>query len=122
MFVKLSKEQPSQLFTRSILYSCLNASPLRQFRKVTDIAIPHNSLEKLINNFFISGNYSCLAAKFQLHRSIGFHLVQSYVPTILIVIVSWVSFWMDVEHVPVSLDTLCFGLQKELYECQCLFY
>ena len=49
---------------------------------------------------WISGNYSCLAAKFLLHRSIGFHLVQSYVPTILIVIVSWVSFWMDVEHVP----------------------
>ena len=46
------------------------------------------------------GNYSCLAAKFELHRSIGFHLVQSYIPTILIVIVSWVSFWMDVEHVP----------------------
>ena len=49
---------------------------------------------------FISGNYSCLAAKFHLHRSIGFHLVQSYIPTILFVIVSWVSFWMDVEHVP----------------------
>lgn len=48
----------------------------------------------------VMGNYSCLAAKFQLHRSIGFHLVQSYIPTILIVIVSWVSFWMDVEHVP----------------------
>lgn len=47
-----------------------------------------------------AGNYSCLAAKFKLHRSVGFHLVQSYIPTILIVIVSWVSFWMDVEHVP----------------------
>ena len=47
-----------------------------------------------------AGNYSCLAAKFHLHRSIGFHLVQSYIPTILFVIVSWVSFWMDVEHVP----------------------
>jgi len=48
----------------------------------------------------VLGNYSCLAAKFHLHRSIGFHLVQSYIPTILFVIVSWVSFWMDVEHVP----------------------
>ena len=26
--------------------------------------------------------------------------MQSYIPTILFVIVSWVSFWMDVEHVP----------------------
>ena len=52
------------------------------------------------HRIFFLGNYSCLAAKFNLHRSIGFHLVQSYIPTILFVIVSWVSFWMDVEHVP----------------------
>ncbi|CAG7830019.1 unnamed protein product, partial [Allacma fusca] len=30
----------------------------------------------------------------------GFHLVQSYLPTILMVIISWVSFWMDVNSVP----------------------
>ena len=52
------------------------------------------------HRIFFLGNYSCLAAKFNLFRSIGFHLVQSYIPTILFVIVSWVSFWMDVEHVP----------------------
>ena len=46
------------------------------------------------------GNYSCLVAKFHLHRSIGFHLIQSYLPSILIVGISWVSFWMDVDCVP----------------------
>ncbi|XP_040582791.1 glycine receptor subunit beta-type 4-like [Lepeophtheirus salmonis] len=46
------------------------------------------------------GNYSCLVAKFHLSRSLGFHMVQSYVPTILIVVISWVSFWMDVDSVP----------------------
>jgi len=30
----------------------------------------------------------------------GFHLVQSYLPTILMVVISWVSFWMDVNSVP----------------------
>ena len=49
---------------------------------------------------FISGNYSCLVAEFHLHRSIGFHLIQSYLPSILIVCISWVSFWMDVDCVP----------------------
>lgn len=39
-------------------------------------------------------------AKFHLHRSIGFHLIQSYLPSILIVAISWVSFWMDVDCVP----------------------
>ncbi|XP_047736996.1 glycine receptor subunit alpha-4-like [Hyalella azteca] len=46
------------------------------------------------------GNYSCLVAEFHLQRSVGFHLVQSYLPTILIVAISWVSFWMDVDSVP----------------------
>lgn len=39
-------------------------------------------------------------AEFFLSRSVGFHLVQSYLPTILIVVISWVSFWMDVNSVP----------------------
>jgi Neurotransmitter-gated ion-channel transmembrane region len=39
-------------------------------------------------------------AEFYLSRSVGFHLVQSYLPTILIVVISWVSFWMDVNSVP----------------------
>ena len=47
-----------------------------------------------------TGNYSCLAAEFHLHRSIGFHLIQSYLPSTLIVGISWVSFWMDVDCVP----------------------
>ena len=50
--------------------------------------------------FLSSGNYSCLVAEFHLHRSIGFHLIQSYLPSILIVSISWVSFWMDVDCVP----------------------
>lgn len=49
---------------------------------------------------FQIGNYSCLVAEFHLRRSVGFHLVQSYLPTILIVVISWVSFWMDVDSVP----------------------
>ncbi|XP_067009760.2 glycine receptor subunit alpha-3 [Anabrus simplex] len=49
---------------------------------------------------FQIGNYSCLVAEFHLSRSVGFHLVQSYLPTILIVVISWVSFWMDVDSVP----------------------
>jgi len=31
---------------------------------------------------------------------VGFHLVQSYLPTMLIVVISWVSFWMDGDSVP----------------------
>ena len=53
-----------------------------------------------ISHVLFTGNYSCLVAEFHLHRSIGFHLIQSYLPSILIVSISWVSFWMDVDCVP----------------------
>jgi len=35
-----------------------------------------------------------------MQRAIGYHLVQSYLPSILVVVISWVSFWLDVEAIP----------------------
>ena len=35
-----------------------------------------------------------------MKRSVSFHLIQSYLPSILIVAISWVSFWMDLDSVP----------------------
>ena len=46
------------------------------------------------------GEYSCLKAEFHLQRSLGYHMVQSYLPTVLIVVISWVSFWLDVDAIP----------------------
>ncbi|XP_076356402.1 glycine receptor subunit alpha-2-like isoform X1 [Tachypleus tridentatus] len=54
----------------------------------------------LCSEKFHIGEYSCLKSEFNLQRSIGYHLVQSYLPTILIVVISWVSFWLDVEAIP----------------------
>ncbi|CAM1292198.1 GLRA3 (predicted) [Pycnogonum litorale] len=50
-------------------------------------------------NFQI-GEYSCLKAEFFLQRNIGYHLVQNYLPTILIVVISWVSFFLGVDAIP----------------------
>ncbi|KAG1674379.1 Glutamate-gated chloride channel [Nymphon striatum] len=44
--------------------------------------------------------YSCLRAELHLKRSIGFYLVQKYFPTMLIVFISWISFWLDVNAIP----------------------
>ena len=52
-----------------------------------------------MNDYNSIGNYSCLLGQLHLQRSLGFHMVQSYLPTILIVVISWVSFWMDVDSV-----------------------
>ncbi|CAI4228699.1 unnamed protein product [Auanema sp. JU1783] len=75
----------------------------------------------LMPGSFKIDEFSCLAGKMYLARSIGYNLVQSYIPTGLIVMISWVSFWIDRRAVParvtlsfttlVSLTTLGNGLR-----------
>ena len=48
----------------------------------------------------ILGTWSCVTAEFFVKREITHHVMQSYVPTTLIVVISWFSFWLDVEAVP----------------------
>ncbi|ELU16044.1 hypothetical protein CAPTEDRAFT_3682 [Capitella teleta] len=54
------------------------------------------------------GAFPCLEIRFVLRRDIGYFLIQVYVPSILIVILSWVSFWINIEATParVSLGLL----------------
>lgn len=49
---------------------------------------------------YTAGQYPCLEVRFVLRRDIGFFLIQVYVPSILIVILSWVSFWINIESSP----------------------
>uniref|UniRef100_A0A1I8IZC4 Glycine receptor subunit alphaZ1 n=3 Tax=Macrostomum lignano TaxID=282301 RepID=A0A1I8IZC4_9PLAT len=53
---------------------------------------------------YLTGNYSYLIATFYLNRKSGFYLIQTYIPSILIVILSWVSFWIDVRAVPARIS------------------
>ncbi|KAJ1529931.1 hypothetical protein ONE63_006659 [Megalurothrips usitatus] len=46
------------------------------------------------------GNYSRLRVDFQLKREVGHYIMDYYVPSILLVVVSWVSFWLDPNAVP----------------------
>ncbi|CAB3401933.1 unnamed protein product [Caenorhabditis bovis] len=57
-------------------------------------------LYTLTHNSSRIGDFSCLLGMLKLKRAIGFHLVQSYIPTGLIVAISWVSFWIDRRAVP----------------------
>lgn len=47
-----------------------------------------------------TGNYSCLLAKFAISRRLGSYLVTTYIPNILIIMVSWLSFWVSVDAAP----------------------
>ena len=44
---------------------------------------------------FYLGNYSRLACDIQFVRSMGYYLIQIYIPSSLIVVISWVSFWLN---------------------------
>ncbi|XP_013386521.1 glycine receptor subunit alpha-2-like [Lingula anatina] len=49
---------------------------------------------------YTAGAFPCLQIDFLLKRDIGFYMIQVYIPSILIVILSWVSFWIDIDAVP----------------------
>ena len=47
-----------------------------------------------------SGAFSCLEIQFILTRDVGYFIIQVYLPSLLVVILSWVSFWINVEASP----------------------
>ncbi|CAF0842138.1 unnamed protein product [Adineta steineri] len=47
--------------------------------------------------YLATGTYQRLSLSFILQRNIGYFLFQTYLPSILIVILSWVSFWINHE-------------------------
>ena len=44
-----------------------------------------------------TGVYRRLSISFNLQRNIGYFIFQTYLPSILIVMLSWVSFWINHE-------------------------
>lgn len=50
--------------------------------------------------FFPTGWYNRLFINFALRRHIFFFVLQSYFPAMLMVMLSWVSFWIDRRAVP----------------------
>ncbi|VDQ02049.1 unnamed protein product [Trichobilharzia regenti] len=47
-----------------------------------------------------TGQYACLKATFELQRQLGSYLATTYVPNVLIIMVSWLSFWVNVDSAP----------------------
>jgi hypothetical protein len=53
---------------------------------------------------FISVTYTCIMLELDLTRKFGYYITQIYIPSMLIVILSWVSFWLDKEAVPARIS------------------
>ncbi|KPP66645.1 hypothetical protein Z043_114832, partial [Scleropages formosus] len=55
--------------------------------------INYKTLSKKV--VFTTGSYPRLSLSFKLKRNIGYFILQTYMPSILITILSWVSFWIN---------------------------
>jgi hypothetical protein len=44
---------------------------------------------------FLKGYYTCVEVIFTLRRQVGFYMMGVYAPTLLIVVLSWLSFWIN---------------------------
>merc|ERR1712038_1932715 len=49
---------------------------------------------------YSTGNFTCLEVVFKFRRHLGYYLFHTYLPTCLIVMMSWISFWIKPEAVP----------------------
>ncbi len=54
----------------------------------------------LFNSLFFLGEYSCLSVDLVFKRQFSYYLITIYVPGCMLVVVSWVSFWLDPHAVP----------------------
>ncbi|XP_069700272.1 pH-sensitive chloride channel 2-like [Periplaneta americana] len=85
---------------------------LTEYRLVnlrSNFSVSNSSLTQDISTTFgvhskyygkFGGNYSALTVRFELAREVGHYIMDYFVPSILLVVVSWVSFWLDPNAVP----------------------
>ncbi|XP_012280463.1 glutamate-gated chloride channel isoform X1 [Orussus abietinus] len=71
---------------------------------VKNLHLPRFTLEKFFTDYCNSktntGEYSCLKVDLFFKREFSYYLIQIYIPCCMLVIVSWVSFWLDQSAVP----------------------
>ncbi|XP_069688590.1 glutamate-gated chloride channel isoform X1 [Periplaneta americana] len=71
---------------------------------VKNLHLPRFTLEKFLTDYCNSktntGEYSCLKVDLLFKREFSYYLIQIYIPCCMLVIVSWVSFWLDQNAIP----------------------
>ncbi|EJD74807.1 CBR-AVR-14 protein [Loa loa] len=89
--------------TDDIKYEWKLTNPIQQKEGLRQ-SLPSFELQDVLTDYCTSktntGEYSCLRTKMILRREFSYYLVQLYIPSLMLVIVSWVSFWLDKDSVP----------------------
>ncbi|KAA8595354.1 hypothetical protein FQN60_012489 [Etheostoma spectabile] len=69
-----------------------NGNVLYSIRKMDQSKWPRASRSR--------SKFTCIEVRFHLERQMGYYLIQMYIPSLLIVILSWVSFWINMDAAP----------------------
>ncbi|KHJ93511.1 Neurotransmitter-gated ion-channel transmembrane region [Oesophagostomum dentatum] len=89
--------------TDDIVYHWRHGIPV-EYHPMLNTSLPNFSLEPVetarCSSSTTTGEYSCIQAIFTMKRMFSYYLAQVYVPSTLLVVVSWVSFWLDRSAVP----------------------
>ncbi|KJH49296.1 Cation transporter family protein [Dictyocaulus viviparus] len=75
--------------------------------KLNDMAITHTRYEKCAGPYPMfrgSAYWSCLRAFIVMKRLVLFHIIQTYIPTGMLVSISWMSFWLDPRASPARIS------------------
>lgn len=80
------------MFVSTELCSCVIT-----YYNISIICIDCNSF---YYRFIFTGTYTHLVAKFVFRRRLAYSFIQIYSPTFLIVVLSWLSFWISKDAVP----------------------
>ncbi|WKX89730.1 hypothetical protein Q1695_008960 [Nippostrongylus brasiliensis] len=89
--------------TQDIKYEWKATNPVQQKDGLRQ-SLPSFELQDVVTKYCTSktntGEYSCLRTQMVLRREFSYYLLQLYIPSFMLVIVSWVSFWLDKDSVP----------------------
>ena len=58
------------------------------------------TIEDSILYTLFAGIFSSLTVKFHMKRRVGFFIIETYIPSCIIVALSWISFWIPPDSVP----------------------
>ncbi|ETN78354.1 Neurotransmitter-gated ion-channel ligand binding domain protein [Necator americanus] len=95
--------------------------------KLNDMTITRTRYEKCAGPYPMfrgSARWSCIRAFIVMKRLVLFHIIQTYVPTGMLVLISWMSFWLDPRASParitltitslLTLTTMSNGARQDL--------
>ena len=89
---------------KSTQSKCTTITSLLWSVLLSNILLHRSAREKSLSYckilFSTLGNHSSLIAIFKMKRRIGYFLIDTYVPSTIIVIISWISFWINPDTAP----------------------